>query len=209
MTAQEWAAFALELEHTFRGTFGPAGPDDADGSAQEAAMRRHVAGEDYDVASAALALLVEDGQVFMPTAAEVRAAVRRVTTRSRAPFAEVLRVFGRSYSRHRRALDAGRITRLELEREVVRDVVADCGEGAGRWIVARTAQALALEPVEGEHAGAVRHRLEGEYSTFAERAEEDQRVGLALERAGRPELGRGRGPRQLNPAATLGLPERS
>lgn len=199
MTAQEWAAFAAELDHVFRGDFGPKGPDDADGQAQEASYFRHLGGLDYDVASAAVALLIEDGQEWLPAPGKLREAVRRVIRASSAPFAQVWREFTVTYARHRGDEEA-----------IVRRIAERCGEGAARWVQTRGPSQLALEPVHGDGAegrpsgGAVRRRLEAEYGGFVEQAEEDERVGLALERVRRPALGE-RGPRRMDAADVLGL----
>lgn len=208
MTAHEWAAFAAELGHAFRGGFGPTGPDDTNGAAQEATYAHHLAGLDYDVAAAAVALLVEDGQVFLPTPGELREAVRRVTHASSAPFAEAWRLIGRELRRHYVHPDTSTPEQLgEADRAFVAAVAEHVGEGAARWAQARGRLGLGMEAVDGEHAGAVRHRLEGEYSTFVAQAEEDRRVGLAIARAERAALTTGRpsGPRRLDPAEALAL----
>lgn len=210
MNPAEWAAFALELDHAFRGDFGPQSEDDAAGAAQEATYVRHLGGLDYETACAAVALLVEDGQVFLPSPGEVRGAVRRVTSTPAAPFAEVLVELGRAHRRNYVHPDTGTARQhAEAERAIVAHVAETCGEGAARWVQARGVRSIGGEAIEGEHGGAVRHRLEGEYSTFAEQAAEDSKVGLALERAERATLTAGErpaGPRRLDAAAALGLP---
>jgi hypothetical protein len=186
MTPQEWAAFAAELRHSFVGDFGPTGPHDTDGAAQEAVYRRHFGGLDYDVTSAAVALLVNDGRVHLPRPGELRAAVRRVTEASSLPFAEVWEILTDAAMRHRGA-----------SADVVAIVSRECGEGAARWVAARGVGDLMHEPVNGEHGGAVRHRLEAEFASFVAQAEEDGRVGRAIEQAQRQQIGRGRGLRQI------------
>lgn len=194
MTDPEWAAFAAELGHAFRGGFGPTDPTDAQGAAQEATYRRHLGELPYPLATAALALLVEGGQVWLPVVGEIRAAVQRLTVRPAPSFDVAWRAFTSAY-------DRGGDTA-----EIVERVGRDAGEGAARWVAARSPQALAHEQTAGEHAGPVRHRLALEYATYVERASEDGRVGRALERAQRAQLPAGERPtlRRVDTTKVLG-----
>lgn len=196
MTEQEWAALAVELDHAFVGDFG-ADP------AQEAVFVKHLGGLPYDVVAAAIALLVEDGQVHLPRVGELRAAVQRVTQASVAPFSSVWATFERSVQRHVRLGDRDR------DAAVVRDVLEACGEGPARWVAARGVRTLAHEPVNGEHAGAVRHRLERECAEYVDQAREDGRVGRAIASVKRAEVTAGDGLRRVDAAALGLLPEGS
>jgi hypothetical protein len=69
VTREEWALFAAEVEATFRGGLG----DD-----REAALREHLGRVPFELARGAVARLVLDGQVFVPTAAELVGALRHV-----------------------------------------------------------------------------------------------------------------------------------
>jgi hypothetical protein len=199
VTEQEWDAFTLELAQSFRGTFGQQHGDDANGRAQEVVYRSHFAAVDYDVMVAAVALLVQDGQVFVPAPGELMPAVRRVLQRTRAPFAEVLRGVlaltgeyrpvpppypGRAWGPGERAA-AARAAEVDAHRRLVAAVSDRYGEAAARWVDARGAAELRGEELDGEYAGAVRHRLEQELAEFTAQAEEDGKVGLALARAQR------------------------
>jgi hypothetical protein len=62
MTEQEWALFAVEVEATFRGDLA---------EDREAALRTHFGRVTFEDGRAAVAALVERGQVFMPTPAEL------------------------------------------------------------------------------------------------------------------------------------------
>lgn len=173
MTDPEWEAWTLELAASFKGTFGQQDDTDTAGRAQELAYRTHFAEFDYDVMVAAVALLVHDGQVFMPAPGELMSAVRRVLSASSLPFADVWRVFEDAYGRHR-----------DSDPAIVAMIAEACGEGAARWIQARGSAALAREALhDPDHGGKVRHRLEAELATYVEQAQEDRKVGLALQRA--------------------------
>lgn len=199
MTEQEWEAWTLELAASFKGTFGPQDPEDTAGHAQLLAYRTHFATVDYDVMVAAVALLVQDGQVFMPAPGEVMVAGRRVLQRTRAPFAEVLRGVLALAGEHRPVPPAypGRAWRQGEKRAADAAAAADAhsrfvaavaerfGEPAARWADARGRDELRGEPLDGEHGGAVRHRLEEEFAEFVLQADEDMKVGLALTRAHR------------------------
>lgn len=198
MTGPEWAAFALELDQTFKGDFGPRSEQDAAGAAQEASYIGHFGDVDYGVAVAALHLLVRDGQVWLPTPGELFHAVERIQlgrgVLPREPeFAAVWTAVSALIVRH--ATDTTDVA-------FVAAVSKRCGEGAARWAQARGRRALGLEQSEGDHRGPVLHRLEQEYQRFAAAAKEDQKVGAAIERAGRrTELGAGGdGPRRLGGA---------
>lgn len=190
LTDAEWAAFAAELGHAFRGGFGPTHPTDAQGAAQEATYRRHLGDLDYAVATAAVALLVEDGKVWLPVVGEIRAAVQRLTVRPAPSFDVAWQAFTTAYREHQCSDPA-----------LVERVAELAGEGAARWVAARTPQALAMEPTEGEHAGPVRHRLSLEYAAYVAQASEDGRIGRAIERARRLELTSGERPalRRVDP----------
>lgn len=68
MTAAEWAEFAGRVEATFRGGL----EDD-----REHELRRHFERVPFDVAVRAIATLVADEQIFVPTPGEFRRALRR------------------------------------------------------------------------------------------------------------------------------------
>lgn len=206
MTDGEWAAFAVELEHVFRGDFGPRHADDATGAAQEGAYRLHLGSVPYDVAAAAIALLLERGQVWLPKVGELRAAIAAVERPPAVPFVEAFAIFRRAYGRHAVHPDvASPAQRRAADVAIIEDVQRVAGEGAARWVHARGPLALAMEPTGGEHGGAVLHRLEREYDACVERAREDRRRGVALERARRvAALGSGGdGPRRLDAARAV------
>lgn len=68
MTEREWAAFAAELEATFRGDLA---------EDRESAVKTHLAGVPFEAARGAIRRLVLDGQSWLPTPAEVLGALRR------------------------------------------------------------------------------------------------------------------------------------
>lgn len=208
MTGPEWAMFMLELEATFKGKLGPDSNDDAAGVAQETVFVRHFAGEPQDVMLAAVALLVQDGQVWMPLPGDLASALRRVRGRSVVPFAEVMREFDAAVRRRRLPQPhQGRDVWAAFERGVVEDVGNACGEGAARWVATRSARLLCEEQRVGEWAGPVADRLSKELAEFVGIAREDGRVGVALSRAGMREVGAGGGLRRLAPVDASGVLE--
>lgn len=69
MTPQEWAEFAAELEATFRGGLE---------KDRERACREHFGKVPFEEARAVIARLVRDGQVFVPTPAELVGKLRSI-----------------------------------------------------------------------------------------------------------------------------------
>lgn len=208
MTEREWALVALELDHTFRGDFGAKAEDDDSGKVQEAAYRDRFGGMDYATVRAALSLLVDEGQVWLPMPGELMKAVRRIEQRRTPPFAEALdRVLELARSTrparpgYRGFVEAGvrasrsRDRESDADERFVAAVAAELGEGPARWAQARGRRELLGEDLGGEHGGAIRHRLEQEFAGFVEAAEEDRKVGLALERVRRAALESGDRPR--------------
>lgn len=185
MTAQEFADFCAEVDNTFNG-------DLTDDKAK--VFWRHVADLDVSLARAAVNLLVEQGQVWMPTPGEMRAAVRMLVAPGAPPFSEAWPVIAAALDRHggrtryAESPEAARRARTAL----VAEVAAQLGEGPARW-VERTMGRLMREPVnDPEHGGKVIGRLGKEYEESCRQTAEDGQVGLALERAGARSLGDGR-----------------
>lgn len=208
MNDREWALVALELDHTFRGDFGAKAEDDDSGKVQEAAYRDRFGGMDYATVRAALSLLVDEGQVWLPMPGELMKAVRRIEQRRTPPFAQALnrvlelardtRPVRRPYSGFvdaiaRRSL-AGEADR-EADARFVARVSEELGEGAARWALSRGRRGILEEDVDDEYNGARRNRLEEEYTAFVKVAAEDEKVGLALERVRRAALESGDRPR--------------
>ena len=200
MTGREWATFASMLECTFEGELD---------ELTEAAMRRHLGDLEAAHADAAVALLVEDGQVFLPKPGEMLRAARRVERPEAPPWSEAWPVIARVMLRHGQALGNGH--RREALIAIAEEVERDLGEGPARWVV-RCADRLRVEPVnDPDVGGAVVKRLGDEYREACNQAAEDRKVGLALERArcagelaaGRPAMRR-LDPRRLLPQLPAG-----
>lgn len=184
MDRREAVLFCQEVDATFRGELT---------EPQEAALRRHLADVELAEARAALGLLVEDGQVFVPVASEVLGAVRRLRGEARAlPWAEAWPVITEGLRRYARTDRSP-----EKRRLLVEAVGRRCGEGAARFVQSCGPDRLLMEPVDGEHGGAVLHRLRQDYEACCGQAREDGRVGRALEAARRLELGGRSGLRRL------------
>lgn len=187
MDAQEWTAFALEVEATFGGDLTPD---------REAALQKLLGELDAQVAGAALRWLVLRGERWMPWPGDFADALRAVSGQRVVPFAEALPVVLRELQRAKyRANGVGALA------GAVATIAERCGEGPARWAQAR-GFALLMEPIEGEVGGAVRKRLEDEMAAFVSQASEDERTGLALGRAQRHRIGSG-GLRRLGAAVDV------
>lgn len=194
MTAEEWELVATELDHGFQGGFGQSGPDDAAGAAQEAVYRRHLGELEAETVTAAIALVLQDGQEWLPKPGQLLAAVRRLQPgASSVPFAVAWATVQAALRKAYVHPDTGTAEELQrAERLFVQAVDAVAGEAAARWAAARGRRGLGQERVDDQdHGGAVLHRLEQEYARFAAQVQEDGKVGLALQRVGRGELARG------------------
>jgi hypothetical protein len=196
VTAAEWGTFASVLELTFKG-------DELADPEAEAAYQAQLGGLDVGLAEAAVNLLVEDGQTWMPMPGEFMAAARRLERPDAPPWSEAWPVVRRAMARHALALTNGR--RPAALEALVADVDEQLGEGPARW-VGRTWERLLREPVnDPDVGGAVLKRLGDEYAEACRQAAEDRRAGLALERAGaRASVGGGRPAlRRLRPERLL------
>ena len=182
MTGEEFGRFVLEVNATFRGEkIGAESPDDADGAARLAAYRVHLGGLEYETATAAIRLLVEGGQVFVPAAAEVVVAARRLEAPSAPGWAQAWPMIERSLRRDD----------PDMLPEIVRAFVVSYGS-----------KRLGHEPVNDPlHGGAVLARIGKDYDRFVEDFEDGQRTGRALgQGTARGEL------RRLDAAASAGIP---
>ncbi len=171
MNDGRWAEYVSELELAFEGSLGEMG---------EKVYRQHLGDMDYDLARAALSLLVADGQKWLPKPGEVMAAAQRVVGPRRVPWGEAWPAIVHAM---RHADDV----------EVVREVARTCGEGAARFVHRHGVGRLRVEPTEHpEWGGAALRRLQVEYEDTCDAVREDGKVGLALAQADRAALAAGR-----------------
>lgn len=171
MTGEEFAQFVLEVNATFRGDkIGPVSGGDVLGAARDTAYRVHLGGLDYGTAQAAIRLLLEDGQVFVPAVAEVLAAARRTSEPRTPSWLEAWPLIERSLRRDD----------PDLLPDVVREFVVHYGS-----------HRLGHEPVNDPvHGGAVLARIGKDFDRFVEDYRDGQRIGRALDPVSRGQLRR-------------------
>jgi hypothetical protein len=92
--------------------------------------------------------------------------------------------------------EVGRRRADRSDRSVVEAVQGLVGEAPARWLAAYGVRRFAMEPIDGEHGGAILARMAKEYAEVAAVVCEDGRVGLALQMVDRKALESGQ-PRRL------------
>lgn len=163
MTDRDWQAFTAELEATFRGDLAPD---------REAALKVHCGDWPLETARQAIAVMVGQGRVHMPTPGEMVVSAQKASVPEAPSFGEAWPLICR-------------LIGFDSDRKSVARVQERLGDGPAVFVSRYGARRLGIEPVNGDHGGAIMARLEAAYNEACRAVAEDGRVAMTL-RSGEP-----------------------